>query len=362
MDKLFAELVQLSLNKVTVGYDGIKIIHDVSLTLGNGQIGCLLGPSGCGKSTLLRAIAGFEPLTGGEIILELKLLSSPTFTEAPENRKIGMVFQDLALFPHLTIFENISFGLRKLAKPQKVERVSELLQLVGLSGMEDRYPHSLSGGQQQRIALARAMAPKPKLLLLDEPFSGLDASMREVLVPEVREILLQEQMSALLVTHDQMEAFAMADKVAVMYEGAIVQCDTPHSIYHEPNDQFVAHFVGEGDFLSGIVLNEYEVQSSLGILSSPQAHSFALSQSVQILVRPDDLLHDDESETKAQIISKQFRGAHFLYRVRLESQQELFCFASSHHDHALGEHIGIKLDLDHLVMFEEGAQTLTVNL
>jgi iron(III) transport system ATP-binding protein len=362
MDKLFAELVQLSLDNVTVGYDGIKIVHNVSLTLGNGQIGCLLGPSGCGKSTLLRAIAGFEPVMGGEITMEKKLFSSPTFTEAPENRKIGMVFQDLALFPHLTIFENISFGLRNLSKPEKNARVSELLQLVGLSGMEGRYPHSLSGGQQQRIALARAMAPKPKVLLLDEPFSGLDASMREVLVPEVREILLQEQMSALLVTHDQMEAFAMADKVAVMYEGAIVQCDTPYSIYHEPNDHFVAHFVGEGDFLSGIVLNEYEVQSSLGILSSPKAHSFAVSQPVQILVRPDDLLHDDDSDTKAQILSKQFRGSHFLYRVRLDSQQELYCFASSHHDHGIGESIGIKLDLDHLVMFEEGAQSLQANL
>jgi iron(III) transport system ATP-binding protein len=358
MEKLVAELVQLSLNNITVGYDGIKVVHDVELTLGNGQIGCLLGPSGCGKSTLLRAIAGFEPVMSGEITMDQKLLSSSTFTESPENRKVGMVFQDLALFPHLTIFENIAFGLRTLPKPQKIARVTELLQLVGLTGMEDRYPHSLSGGQQQRIALARAMAPKPQLLLLDEPFSGLDASMREVLVPEVREILLKEQMSALLVTHDQMEAFAMADKVAVMYEGTIVQCDTAHSVYHEPINQFVAHFVGEGDFLSGIVLNEYEVQSSLGVLSSPQQHNFAVSQSVQILVRPDDLLHDDDSDTKAQIVSKQFRGAHFLYRVKLESQQELYCFASSHHDHALGEYIGIKLDLDHLVMFEEAAQTL----
>ena len=358
MDKLVAELVQLSLNNVTVGYDGVKIVHDVSLTLGNGQIGCLLGPSGCGKSTLLRAIAGFEPLMGGEITMEQKILSSTQFTEVPERRKIGMVFQDLALFPHLTIFENISFGLKKLSKPQKAARVSELLELVGLSGMEDRYPHSLSGGQQQRIALARAMAPKPKILLLDEPFSGLDASMREVLVPEVREILLQEEMSALLVTHDQMEAFAMADKVAVMNEGAIVQCDNPHTIYHKPNDRFVANFVGEGDFLSGIVLNEYEVQSSLGVLRSPRPHNFAVSQAVQILVRPDDLLHDDDSDAKAKIVSKQFRGAHFLYRVKLESQQELYCFALSHHDHALGEDIGIKLDLDHLVMFEERAQYL----
>ncbi len=356
MEKLIANLEQLLLENVTVGYDGIEIVHDVSLTLGNGQIGCLLGPSGCGKSTLLRAIAGFEPIMRGKITMEQQLLSSPTFTEVPETRKIGMVFQDLALFPHLTIAENISFGLRTFTKLQKAARVSELLELVGLSGMERRYPHSLSGGQQQRIALARAMAPKPKVLLLDEPFSGLDASMREQLVPEVREILLQEQMGALLVTHDQMEAFAMADKVAVINDGSIVQCDTAHTIYHEPNNHFVANFVGEGDFLSGIVLNEYDVQSSLGVLSATEPHQFAVSQSVRILVRPDDLLHDDDSDTKAKIVSKQFRGSHFLYRVKLESQQELYCFASSHHDHGLGEDIGVKLDLDHLVMFEEREQ------
>lgn len=346
------ELVQLAINNVTIAYDGVPVVKDVSLTLGNGQIGCLLGPSGCGKSTLLRAIAGFEPVMAGEIIMEEKLFSSPSFTLVPEQRQIGMVFQDLALFPHLSIEENIAFGLKGWSAAEKVERISSLLELVGLSGMEKRFPYSLSGGQQQRVALARAMAPRPKILLLDEPFSGLDASMREDLVPEVREILLKEEMGALLVTHDQMEAFAMADKVAIIRDGRIQQCDTAHSIYHEPSNRFVADFIGEGDFLSGIVLDHYRVQSSLGILKADKQHSFSVNQSVEILVRPDDLLHDDASETKAQIVSKQFRGSHFLYRVKLESQQELYCFASSHNDHSIGEYIGIKLDLDHLVMFE----------
>ncbi|MGH1487567.1 MAG: ABC transporter ATP-binding protein [Cellvibrionaceae bacterium] len=353
MENLSVDLVQLSISNLTVGYDGLPIVKDVSLTLGNGQIGCLLGPSGCGKSTLLRAIAGFEPVMEGEITMEGQLLSSPSITQAPEQRQIGMVFQDLALFPHLTIEQNITFGLKNWSRADKSERVQELLTLVGLSGMEKRYPHSLSGGQQQRIALARAMAPRPQLLLLDEPFSGLDASMREALVPEVREILLQEQMSALLVTHDQMEAFAMADKVAVMQEGKIVQCDTSYQLYHKPQNRFVADFVGEGDFLSGIVIDDKHVQSSLGTLSTTHAHNFSANQAVKVLVRPDDLLHDDDSDFTAQIVSKQFRGSHFLYRVKLESQQELYCFASSHHDHALGENIGIKLDLDHLVMFDD---------
>jgi iron(III) transport system ATP-binding protein len=355
MPKLAVELVQLAINNVSLGYDGVAIIHNVSLTLGNGQIGCLLGPSGCGKSTLLRAIAGFEPVMTGEIVMENRIFSSPSFTLVPEQRHIGMVFQDLALFPHLSIEDNIAFGLQHWSAAEKNARVKTLLALVGLSGMEKRYPYSLSGGQQQRIALARAMAPRPKLLLMDEPFSGLDASMREQLVPEVRDILLQEEMSALLVTHDQMEAFAIADKVAVMRDGEILQCDTAHTIYHEPNNRFVANFVGEGDFLSGIVIDDKQVQSSLGILASPQTHGFAANQAVAILVRPDDLLHDDRSEIKAKIISKQFRGSHFLYRVQLPSQQTLYCFASSHHNHALGEYIGVKLDLDHLVMFAEDA-------
>jgi len=160
-------------------------------------------------------------------------------------------------------------------------------------------------------------------------------------------------MSALLVTHDQMEAFAMADKVALIHQGRIQQCDTAYSIYHRPKNKFVADFIGDGDFLNGQVVDKHSVQSSLGLLTSAKPHGYAINQSVQIFVRPDDLLHDDDSEIFAKVISKRFRGSHFLYRVRLESQQELYCFASSHHNHSLGEAIGIKLDLDHLIMFPQ---------
>ena len=350
-----AELNQLVLDKVSVAYSNETIIHNVSLTLGQGQIGCLLGPSGCGKSTILRAIAGFESVLNGSIHMHDKLLSDTRFTLAPESRQIGMVFQDLALFPHMSIADNIAFGLRGWSELDKTNRIKSLLALIGLSDYAARYPHSLSGGQQQRVALARAMAPRPKLLLLDEPFSGLDASMREVLVPEVRQILLQEQISALLVTHDQMEAFAMADKVAVINAGKLLQVDTPYQLYHRPSTRFVADFVGEGDFLSGIVVSRNEVKTALGILQGTIPEHFATDQAVDVFIRPDDLLHDDDSEITAEIISKQFRGSHFLYRVVLPSKQALFCFASSHHNHALGEHIGVKLDLDHLVMFEQTA-------
>ena len=352
-DAAFVSTEYLQIKQVSIEYGGQTVVHQANLILGDGQIGCILGPSGCGKSTLLRAVAGLEPLQSGEVIVADRILSSAQHTVAPDQRQIGMVFQDFALFPHLTIAENIAFGLRHWKKSEQKQRVSNLLSLVGLSGMERRYPDSLSGGQQQRIALARAMAPRPKLLLLDEPFSGLDASFREVLVAEVRDIILREEMSALLVTHDQNEAFAMADSVAVMNDGKILQSDTAYSIYHSPDSRFVADFVGEGEFLNGIIKDNNQVESPLGLLSIEDSHDYAVGQAVNILVRPDDLLHDDDSDVTATIVSKKFRGSHFLYRVELPSRQELYCFASSHHDHALGEAIGIKLDLDHLVMFPD---------
>lgn len=346
------QATQLTITNATIGYDGTAIVQDLSLTLKEGEIGCLLGPSGCGKSTLLRAIAGLEPLMVGEIHLQNQLVSSIRHTCDPEHRGVGMVFQDLALFPHFTVAENIRFGLRGWKEDEKRRRVDDLLNLVGLNDMQDRYPHSLSGGQQQRIALVRAMAPKPKLLLLDEPFSGLDTSLREALVLEVRELLLKEEMSALLVTHDQMEAFAIADKIAIMENGILVQCDTPNAIYHHPANSFVAEFIGVGDFLSGVVIDEYKLQSDLGVLASPTEHKLTANQKVKVLVRPDNLIYDDASDIKAKVIKKQFRGSHVLYRLRLPSQEELYYADSPQNDHALGSDIGVRLDLDNLIVFE----------
>ena len=216
----------LLVDKVNIAYGDHNIVHDVSLAVAVGEIGCLLGPSGCGKSTLLRAIAGFVPLKSGSISLAGKTLAKDDFCLAAETRNVGMVFQDVALFPHINIAANVAFGLHHWPKAEQVQRVKELLDLVGLSGYQERYPHALSGGQQQRVALARAIAPKPSLLLLDEPFSGLDAMLREELVPEVSSILRHEKIPGLLVTHDQTEAFTMADHVAVMNQGRIEQWDT----------------------------------------------------------------------------------------------------------------------------------------
>jgi iron(III) transport system ATP-binding protein len=353
MNTLETPQIQLFIDNITVGYEGTSIVKNVSFELQHGKIGCLLGPSGCGKSTLLRAIAGFEPLISGSISMQNEKISTEKFVLPPEKRHIGLVFQDLALFPHLNIEDNIQFGIKKWLKPDRQRRVKELLALVGLNGMEKRFPHSLSGGQQQRIALARAMAPKPKLLLLDEPFSGLDAAMREDLLPEIRDILLKEKMSALLVTHDQLEAFAMADTLAVMKNGGIMQCDTPFNVYHQPNNRFVGDFIGKGEFLKATVIDELSIESPLGILQSDEPHPFAAGQTVEVLIRPDDVLHEDDSKTQAEIVTKQFRGSHFLYQVKTASGHLLYCFASSHHNHAIGEAIGIKLDVDHLVMFDD---------
>lgn len=239
----------LNLKDLACGYASQKVVQDLDLHLNAGDIGCLLGPSGCGKTTTLRAIAGFEPVLAGQIELGGEVISRPGFTLAPEKRRIGMVFQDYALFPHLSVADNVGFGIRK--HPQRERLVRELLELVKLDHLAARHPHELSGGQQQRVALARALAPEPLLLLLDEPFSNLDVELRRSLSQEVREILKARGTSAILVTHDQEEAFAVCDHIGVFKEGHLEQWDTPYNLYHEPLTPFVASFVGQGYFIRG---------------------------------------------------------------------------------------------------------------
>lgn len=237
----------LDIKDISLAYntpEGPKtVVNHLDLKVDKGHIGCLLGASGCGKTTVLRAIAGFEPLRAGTIHLNKQLLSSEDFTLVPEKRQVGMMFQDYALFPHLTIEKNIGFGLRKRDKNVRIERIEEMLELVGLEDLGKRYPHELSGGQQQRVALARALAPEPSLLLLDEPFSNLDVDTRERLAFEVREILQKTGLTAILVTHNQAEAFAIADRIGVMKGGNIVQWDTAYGLHHNPINEFVADFI-----------------------------------------------------------------------------------------------------------------------
>ncbi|OUS26600.1 ABC transporter ATP-binding protein ['Osedax' symbiont bacterium Rs2_46_30_T18] len=343
----------LELQDICVGYGQQIIINNVSLNIGAGEIGCLLGPSGCGKSTLLRAIAGFEPVRNGAIRLSSKNISEPHSTLAPEHRNIGMVFQDVALFPHLSIEKNIAFGIKKLPCAARSERVEQLLDLVGLNDCAQRYPHELSGGQQQRIALARALAPKPKLILLDEPFSGLDAKLRESLVPQVRDILKQEQVSALLVSHDQAEAFAFADKIAVMQKGQIHQWDNAYNSYHRPATKFVASFIGKSKFLAATTLCEHCIHTPLGKLESTTPHGYAPGEKVEVLVRLDDVQHDPAASNFGTVTQKNFHGSYFTYELSLADGTQLLCSTPAHYDyqHDIGDKFNIKLSIEHLVLF-----------
>ena len=349
----------LEVAKISQSYSKKIVVNNLSFGLNKGVIGCLLGPSGCGKTTVLRCIAGFEPVSEGEVFLNGVRVSSSGFSLRPEQRHIGMVFQDYALFPHLTVISNIIFGLHYMSRKERSERAAEMLEIVGLKDVANNYPHELSGGQQQRVALARALAPKPDLLLLDEPFSNLDVNLRERLSLEVREILKSQGTTAILVTHDQNEAFAIADEIGVMQHGEIMQWDSAYNLYHRPASRFVANFVGQGVFLSGKVLDSNHVEIELGILEVDSSHQhtsdklFGKGCNVDVLIRPDDIVHDDESSLKANVLHKAFRGAEILYTLRLPGGSTALSLVPSHHNHAIGEDIGIKLEVDHVVAFRQ---------
>lgn len=350
----------LELKHVSQSYAARRVLRDLSFVLNTGDIGCLLGPSGCGKTTVLRAIAGFEPITGGEIVLNGERVSAPGFIVPAEKRRIGMVFQDYALFPHLNVAANVGFGLHGQSRTERNKRVEELLQTVGLGGSGQAYPHELSGGQQQRVALARALAPCPNLLLMDEPFSNLDVELRERLSLEVRDILKQQGATAIIVTHDQHEAFAMGDMIGVMHDGEIQQWDKAYNLYHLPKNRFVADFVGQGVLLPGKVLDANQVEIELGTLysktlgaCSPEGCNEGSNKGseVEVLLRPDDIIHDDASPLLAQVEHKAFRGADILYTLRLPGGNRVLSLVPSHHNHAIGEWIGIRLEVDHVVAF-----------
>ena len=357
-----------SVQDLVVGYDDMTVVNGLSLTLKQGEIGCFLGYSGCGKTTALRAIAGLEPTRLGKVNLNNQRLTEQaartSFAVAPAKRGMGMVFQDYALFGHLSVAKNIGFGLNKWSAADRKARVAEMLNLVGLSEHADKRPTELSGGQQQRVALARALAPKPKLLLLDEPFSNLDVVLRESLAMSVRDILKRTNTTAILVTHDQNEAFALADKVGVMHQGKLVQWATPTELYHEPVSPFVAEFVGEGAMIDGVI-KEGHVETALGDIyrrmevydesGQPQycEYDYPNGTLIKVLVRPDDIIHDDDSTQTALVVGRVFRGANYLYRLQLDDGQTVLALVSSHHNHDIGTRIGILPMLKHVVVFDE---------
>lgn len=348
-------LNQFELEHVSIEIAGCEIVRDVSFALNQGQIGCLLGPSGSGKTTLLRAIAGFQNLSEGTITLRGEVMSETETVVPAEKRRIGMMFQDLALFPHLSVADNIAFGISKMPRKQAKQRVDELLGIVNMKSCSAKYPHELSGGQQQRVALIRAMAPKPDLMLLDEPFSSQDTELRVQLVQEVRDILKEDNVTAILVTHDQHEAFAIADAIGVLNDGRLSQWDTAYNLYHTPSDRFVADFVGEGVLICGNIIDGKTVQTELGDVNGELAVDLPRGMEVDLLVRPDDIIHDDYSTYRGTVLKKSFRGADHLYTLRMPGGTNVMCLAPSHHDHKLGENIGVRLRIDHLVAFPKSA-------
>ncbi|MFQ5895520.1 MAG: ABC transporter ATP-binding protein [Nitrospinota bacterium] len=295
---------------------GHPVVCGLSFSIPPGEIVCFLGPSGAGKTTTLRLIAGFEVPEEGTIQVGARRVAGPGTFIPPEGRGVGMVFQDYALFPHLSVAENVAFGLWRLDPAERSRCVEEMLEIVGLTPYANRYPHELSGGQQQRVALARALAPRPSLVLLDEPFSNLDAHLRAQMLQEANSILRSQQITAILVIHDQEDALMVADRVGILHEGRLEQLAPPEEVYRRPASRFVAGFLGKADFLPGRVMHE-GVATEIGLF--PNADGLRLGARVEVMVRPDEVELIPDNRSSALVVSRHFRGSGDLLCVQLPS-------------------------------------------
>ena len=341
----------LELRYVSCAYEtGRPAVREISFAAREGEILCLLGPSGCGKTTILRAIAGFEPVRSGQLFLSGQLVSSPDVMTPTENRRVGMVFQEYALFPHLRVQDNIAFGLRHLARSERSARVQEMLRLTGLEGFERRYPHELSGGQQQRVALSRALAQNPVVLLLDEPFSNLDPDMAGRMRQELHDLLRRTKTTTVLVTHDHDEAFAMADRIAVLNQGRLEQFDTPEMMYHMPATPFVADFVGQADFIPGTV-SQGRVHTELG--EFPDTIECTDGANVVVMIRPDDIHLVPTEGARSRVLSRQFHGSENLYTVSLPSGQIVHSSQGSTSVYQAGTTVELRVLATHTVLFRQ---------
>ena len=345
----------LELRHVSCSYEtGRPAVQGISFAAREGEILCLLGPSGCGKTTILRAIAGFEPVRSGQLFLSGQLVSAPDVMTPTENRHVGMVFQEYALFPHLRVQDNIAFGLRNLPRSERADRVQEMLRLTGLEGFERRYPHELSGGQQQRVALARALVQNPVVLLLDEPFSNLDPDMAGRMRQELHDLLRRTKTTTVLVTHDHDEAFAMADRIAVLNQGRLEQFDTPEMMYHMPATPFVADFVGQADFIPGTV-SKGMVQTELG--EFPDTIDCKDGTPVVVMIRPDDIHLVPMEGGRSRVLSRQFRGSENLYTVSLPSGQIVHSSQGSTSVYQEGTTVELRVLATHTVLFQRAEST-----
>ena len=343
--------MKLQIENVSLSIEGDSILENLNLNVDEHEILSIIGPSASGKSSLLRMIAGFENINSGKIKLNNSIVDDMVTKVEPQKRNIGIIFQDLALFPHLNCKDNILFGISKNCIDQKLNRLDRLASLLGISQILESFPHEISGGQQQRVAIARALAPKPEILLLDEPFSALDEELKETLILDVKQLLKEEKITTIVITHNIKEAFQLSDKIAFLDNKKIMQCDTAYNLYHKPLTKEIAQFCGIGSFINGSVVDMNHVSTNLGNLFG-NTSKFAPGSKVIVMIRPDDIIHDDDSTQSAKVIEKIFHGSDFLYKLELTKDEAVFCYTSSHHNHAINEVIGIKPKIDHLIIFD----------
>jgi iron(III) transport system ATP-binding protein len=329
----------------------VRAVSNLSLSIEAGEFFSIMGPSGCGKTTTLRLIAGLDRPDQGTIVIGDDVVASDDLWVSPEQRGIGIVFQDYALFPHLTVAQNVAFGLKGWSRQAVRLRVAELLAVVGLDGLDARYPHELSGGQCQRVALARSLAPAPRVMLLDEPFSNLDADLREELRMETKRILKERGTTTILVTHEQEEAFALSDRVAVLDRGCLQQVGTPPDVYHRPATRFVADFVGKADFVPGVV-EAQGVTAAIGTFPLPDSR-WQLGQPVDLMIRPDDVDFTIDDAGTVTISSVRFLGASVLYELTLLDGLRIHSLKTSTYAVPPGTRVRMNIDAAHVIAFPQ---------
>lgn len=313
----------LNINKLNCYYQKNRVLDDLDLVLEDNEIVCLLGESGCGKTTLLRAVSGLQTNLSGKITIQNEIVNDESTFVAPENRKVGYIFQDYALFPHLNVFDNIAFSLVSLSKSKKTARVHEALELVQLSEFSERFPHQLSGGQQQRIAIARALAYQPQLMLLDEPFSNLDQHVRLNLIHQIRLLFKTHKMSALFVTHSKEEGFAFADRIALMQSGQIVQIGAPEKLYNDPKNTYVADFMGKSNYVDIDVVDSSHFQSCFGLIESESEIHCKPGIKSKLLLRPEQIKIEADKQGKGVISRVDFQGASLQFSVKFSGYEFL---------------------------------------
>ena len=352
MKKSFFEI-----DNVTFSASSQSKINNVSLKIENqGDIVCLLGPSGIGKTTILRTIAGLEKNHSGKITLKNKILSSEKIHVEPEDRNISMAFQDNSLFPHYNVFDNIKFGAERNKKKKKSLEINEIIKLLHIGHIKDKFPHQISSGEAQRACLARSLLSNPDLLLLDEPLSNVDQNFKEEIQVKLKQILTEQKITTIIVTHDSYEAFYLGNKCGIILDGHLKQYDDPYNVYHFPNSIEVVNFLNRGTLITAKVTGENSLESiDLGIITGDFIKHYPKGSDVQLLLQPEDLEHDDTSNLKLEVVDRKFRGTNFIYTLKTSTDKLISVFVHSHHihQHEIEEKFGIKkpIHIDHIVCF-----------